>query len=91
VQEKRLVSGQHAYLQCDEGQVWLFDGAPAGGVSTNGTFVNGVRVPAHGSRLQDGDVIVLAALDPENPKPDVPGTATLRFIVEDRTTADGSD
>ena len=33
VQAKRLVSGQHAYLQCDEGQVWLFDGSPAGGAS----------------------------------------------------------
>ncbi len=90
VQEKRLVSGQHAYLQCDEGQVWLFDGAPTGGASTNGTFVNGLRVPAQGSRLRDGDVIILATLDPEHPNPDVPGTATLRFIVEDRTTADGS-
>jgi hypothetical protein len=90
VQEKRLVSGQHAYLQCDEGQVWLFDGTPAGQPSTNGTFVNGKRVPANGRQLRDGDVIVLAALDPDNPSPDVPGTAALLFVVESES-AHGPD
>lgn len=89
LQEKRLVSGQHAYLQCDEGQVWLFDGTPAGGSSTNGTFVNGHRVPAHGRQLRDGDLIVLAALDPDDPRPDVPGAAALRFFEEEPEAADG--
>lgn len=90
VQEKRLVSGQHAYLQCDEGQVWLFDGTPAGGSSTNGTFVNGHRVPAHGRQLRDDDLIVLAALDPDAPSPDVPGAAALRFVEEEVESIDGS-
>ncbi|HUF38588.1 MAG TPA: FhaA domain-containing protein [Anaerolineales bacterium] len=89
VQEKRLVSGQHAYLQCDEGQVWLFDGTPAGQPSTNGTYVNGDRVPAGGRQLRDGDLIVLAALDPDDPRPDTPGAAALRFLAADET-ADGS-
>jgi hypothetical protein len=90
VQEKRLVSGQHAYLQCDEGQVWLFDGTPSGGSSTNGTFVNGHRVPSHGRQLRDGDLIVLAALDPDDPSPDVPGAAALRFVVDEADPANGS-
>ena len=89
VQEKRLVSGQHAYLKCDVGQVWLFDGTPAGQPSTNGTFVNGKRVPANGRRLLDGDLIVLAALDPDNPQPDTPGTVALRFVVQ-YESSDGS-
>ena len=89
VQEYRLVSGQHAYLQCEEGQVWLFDGTPAGQPSTNGTYVNGARVPAGGRRLRDGDLIVLAALDPDDPRQDTPGVAALRFTAEDET-ADGS-
>lgn len=79
LQQKRLVSGQHAYLQCDESQVWIFDGTPGGSSSTNGTFVNGRRVPAGGTQLRHSDLIVLAALDPDHPDPNVPGSALLRF------------
>jgi hypothetical protein len=91
IQEKRLVSGQHAYIVGDakrgaaEGGVkyaheyYLFDGSPQGKASTNGVFVNGRRLTSEGQLLQDGDQIILATLDPHNPQPDTPGVATFIF------------
>jgi len=79
IQEKRLISGHHATIRCSEGQCRLFDGTPGGHRSVNGTYVNGRRVPPEGHDLRDGDVIVLAALDPDNPRPDLPGVAGLLF------------
>jgi hypothetical protein len=76
VQSARLVSGQHAYVAHGEGGYTLFDGAPGGPPSMNGTFVNGQRVGAGGHKLDDGDVITLASPDPN---PVRPGAATLRF------------
>jgi hypothetical protein len=82
VQEKRLVSAQHAYIINDENSWRLFDGSPAGKSSTNGTYVNGIPVPREGILLQDGDLITLAALDPEHPLADTPGVAVLRFFQD---------
>jgi hypothetical protein len=79
VREKRLISGQHATIRCAGGQCRLFDGGPDGRRSANGTYVNGRRVPPQGCDLRDGDVIVLAALDPDNPRPDLPGVAGLIY------------
>jgi len=79
IQEKRLISGHHATIRCTDGQCRLFDGTPGGQRSVNGTYVNGRRVPPEGHDLRDGDVIVLAALDPDNPRPDLPGVAGLIF------------
>jgi hypothetical protein len=79
VQEKRLISGHHATIRCTDGQCRLFDGSPGGQRSMNGTYVNGRRVPPEGHDLRDGDVIVLAALDPDNPRPDLPGVAGFMF------------
>jgi len=82
IQEKRLVSAQHAYLQCQAGRYVLFDGAPDGKPSTNGTYVNGQRVPRGGYLLQPGDLIVLAALKPGEPDPNTPGVVALRLKLE---------
>jgi hypothetical protein len=82
VQELRLVSARHAFLQCSPGVYRLFDGSPNGLRSTNGTFVNGRPVPATGHTLQDGDLIILAALRPDAPRPDTPGVAALRFRAQ---------
>lgn len=79
VQAKRLVSGQHAYIVNDENGWRLLDGSPSGKPSTNGTYVNGMSIPAEGALLQDGDLITLAALDPDHPLPDTPGVAAFRF------------
>jgi hypothetical protein len=79
VQERRLVSGQHAHLRSEGGVYTLFDGSPEGRASVNGTYVNGQLVRAAGRRLVDGDTILLAALDPLDPRPDVPGVVVLRF------------
>jgi FHA domain/Protein of unknown function (DUF3662) len=79
VQELRLVSGQHAYLHCLPGAYRLFDGAPNGLPSINGTFVNGRPVPPGGQLLQDGDILILAAVRPQAPSLDTPGVAGLRF------------
>lgn len=84
VQDKRLVSGQHAYIRCDRGQYRLFDGSQSGKPSVNGTYVNNRRIPVDGIPLQDGDRILLAALDPQNPIPDTPGVVVLRFSLEQR-------
>ncbi len=78
-QEQPLISGQHAYI-VGEGRLYrLFDGAPGGQASRNGTYVNGRSVAPGGQVLQDGDLIVLAAVDPNNPRPDRPGVAAFLF------------
>jgi hypothetical protein len=77
--ERPLISSRHAYLQCLSGECRLFDGAPDGVPSTNGTFVNGRPVPRGGQLLKDGDLLVLAALPHRAPDADVPGAAGLRF------------
>ena len=82
VQERRLISGQHAYIVCEDGQYRIFDGAPAGKPSMNGTYVNYQRVTPAGYLLQNGDLVLLAALDPLNPRPDLPGSVTLRFFLD---------
>ncbi len=79
VQEKKLVSGQHAHLRCSPGQFRIFDGTPLGVLSTNGTFVNNRPVPPGGLLLHDGDEIRLAAIDPDAPDLDTPGSAVFRF------------
>jgi hypothetical protein len=79
VQERRLISSQHAYLICEGDNCRLFDGATDGRPSLNGTFVNGRQVPPGGQLLQDGDLVVLAALDVANPRPDRPGSAGFLF------------
>jgi hypothetical protein len=81
VQEKRLISAEHAIIRCHAGRCVLFDGSPDGRRSANGTYVNGRRVPPEGHELSDGDVVVLAALDPDNPRPDLPGVVGLIFYA----------
>jgi hypothetical protein len=79
VQAARLVSSYHAHLRCEPGRVVLFDGEPGGAPSVNGTFVNGQRLGAQGRQLHEGDVIILAALNPSHPDPNTPGVAVLVF------------
>lgn len=84
VQEKRLVSGQHAYIVMERGACILFDGSPDGRPSANGTFVNLRRVLPSGYRLQNGDAVVLAAADPLYPRSDTPGVVTFYFWAQPR-------
>lgn len=79
VAERRLVSGQHAYIECAGGTCRIFDGTPDGKPSLNGTFVNGRPVAQGGQLLRDGDEIILAALDRARPRADTPGVAVLLF------------
>ncbi len=79
VWKKRLVSGRHATIRYEDNRFRLYDGSPDGRPSTNGTFVNGQRVSTSGRDLHDGDVIILAALDPQRPRPDTPGVVVLVF------------
>jgi hypothetical protein len=79
VQEKRLVSGQHAYVVMQNGVCMLYDGSPDGRPSANGTYVNLRRVAPTGYRLQNGDAVVLAAIDPLYPRSDTPGVVTFYF------------
>jgi hypothetical protein len=79
VQERRLVSGQHAYVVMENGVCTLYDGSPDGRPSSNGTYVNLRRISPQGYRLQNGDAIVLAAVDPLFPRSDTPGTVTFYF------------
>jgi hypothetical protein len=79
VQEKRLVSGLHAFILMENGECILHDGSPDGRPSSNGTYVNLRRVPPGGYRLQNGDAIVLAAVDPLYPRSDTPGVVTFYF------------
>lgn len=81
IQQKKLVSSLHAYMNCQEGSYHLFDGAPDGRSSLNGTFVNLLRLPPAGVELKDADLIILAALDPDHPTPETPGAAVLRFRI----------
>lgn len=81
VQEKCLISGQHAYIRYTNNSFHLFDGSRQRRPSTNGTFVNCQRILQDGHRLQDGDTIILAALDPNNPLPDTPGVVELLFCL----------
>lgn len=82
IQKLRLVSSIHAYIESRPGRCILYDGTPGGRPSVNGTFVNGERVPPEGRLLQHGDQIILAAIDPLNPRTDTPGVAVLRFLQE---------
>jgi len=79
IQQTRLVSGRHAYIVARNGKYRLFDGATDGEPSTNGTFVNGRRVGLEGWALQDGDSVLLGALNPIMPQADTPGAVSLRF------------
>lgn len=79
VQEKRLVSGVHAYILIDRGSCTLFDGSPDGRPSANGTYVNLHRVLPGGYQLKNGESILLAALDPNAPRPDTQGVVTFNF------------
>jgi hypothetical protein len=79
IQELRLVSGQHAYIRCVEGKCQLFDGSPQGKPSSNGTYLNSRRVQSEGVPLKDGDKIVLAAANPDQPLEEISGAAALRF------------
>jgi hypothetical protein len=79
VQDKRLVSGEHAYLRSEQDGYLLFDGSQDGKASVNGTFVNRQPVPLAGHLLKDGDEIILASLDPVDPRPDTKGVVVLRF------------
>ncbi len=74
-----LISAHHAYLLVTDSEVRLFDGSPAGRPSLNGTFVNGQRVPASGQALVPGDIVVLAPLNPKDPRPSGPGVLALQF------------
>lgn len=82
VQELRLVSSQHAYLHCEPAAYRLFDGTPQGLPSVNGTYVNGRPVPPAGHLLQDGEVLILAAVQRETPLADTPGVVVLRFRAQ---------
>lgn len=82
VQQKRLVSGQHAYIRSEGHHCHLYDGSPDGKASVNGTFVNGQCVSAAGWDLRDGDIIILAALDSSQPRPDTPGVVAFRFHAD---------
>ena len=84
IRETKLVSNLHAYLQCQGESYHLFDGAPDGKPSRNGTYVNLRRLPPGGVDLKDGDLILLAALDPDHPDVHSPGVASLRFHKESR-------
>lgn len=79
IKERRMVSSFHAYIRCQNGRCRLFDGSVEGKASLNGTFVNGRPTPPDGQELQDGDQVVLAAFDPQRPRPDAPGVAGFYF------------
>ncbi len=81
VQAARLVSGYHAHLRCAPGAATIYDGKPGGEPSINGTYVNGQSVPGAGRRLQDGDEIIFAALNPSHPNAHTPGVGVLIFRV----------
>lgn len=82
IQEKRLVSSQHAYIQAQDGEYILFDGSPGGKPSVNGTYLNQRKVSPTGSRLSEGDLIILAAINPQSPRSDTPGAAVFRFHMD---------
>src|SRR5438477_13141076 len=54
------VSTKHGEIRCSDGRYTLYDNQ-----STNGTFVNGARVPSGGARvLQTGDTVTFGAQGP---------------------------
>jgi len=79
VQEKRLISGQHAYVVLQNGVCSLYDGSPDGRPSANGTYVNMNKIPASGHILKHGDSILLAALNPLYPRLDTPGVVSFLY------------
>jgi hypothetical protein len=79
IQEKPLISAQHATIRIKDEQNLLLDGGLSGKPSANGTYVNSQRIPEHGMLLKDGDIVILAALDPRYPRLDTPGVAAFRF------------
>jgi hypothetical protein len=79
IQEKRLVSAEHARISIEGDQCVLYDGSRAGKPSANGTYLNYYRVTDKGSLLRNGDIIILAAVHPGKPVLDAPGTAAFRF------------
>jgi hypothetical protein len=79
IQNVRLVSAHHATIRIEDKQYLLFDGIPGGKPSANGTYLNAQRIDESGVRLQDGDIIILAALKPGDPRLDTPGVAAFRF------------
>jgi hypothetical protein len=81
VQERRLVSGKHAFIHTEGRRIRLFDGSPDGRPSLNGTYVNSSRIFATGYDLQDGDIVTLAAVDPNHPQPEDPGVVSFRFRI----------
>jgi hypothetical protein len=82
IQERRLISNQHAYIRADNGRFYIYDGTIDGKRSRNGTFVNGRGVTDSGYKLSDGDVVILAALDYDHPRPDYPGSVGFIFHTE---------
>lgn len=82
VQEKRLVSGNHAYILMERNTCTLYDGSPGGRPSANGTYVNFIRVQPVGCILHNKDEILLAAMDPIHPRKDTPGVASFHFWNE---------
>jgi hypothetical protein len=84
IQEKRLVSGQHAVIRCEAGVCQIFDGSISGKPSANGTYVNSRRVSEKGVTLKNGDIIILAALESDNPQEDTPGTAVFRVKTSEQ-------
>lgn len=82
VRAKRLISSRHAYLVYEEGRYRIFDGSPDGKPSLNGTFVDYQLVGPEGRLLQDGDIIILAAIDPRHPRTDTLGIVALRFDMD---------
>jgi hypothetical protein len=82
VQEKRLISGQHAYIRQVDGTYRIHDGSIQGRPSVNGTYVNFRRVPVEGRALQQGDTIILASVDPNQPSAETPGVGVFRFYVQ---------
>jgi len=79
IQQRRMISSQHAHIRREGGRFRVHDGAPGGKPSVNGTYVNGRRISQAGVELSDGDLIVLAALDPAAPRPDTPGAIGMTF------------
>lgn len=82
IREKRLISARHAYLLCEPDRYRIFDGSADGKPSLNGTFVDYQPVEPDGHLLQDGDIIILAAVDPHHPRTDTPGIVALRFDLD---------
>jgi hypothetical protein len=82
IQQKRLVSSQHAYLTCKTEGYHLYDGTPLGKPSLNGTYVNLHLIPPSGVELRNGDLILLAALEANRPDPETTGVACLRFFLD---------